>query len=128
MTQGPCEDGSWLVLKSGEGGRSGMVCVARRFCHVDENGTCRRIIKIRNLRRRGDFEDWLGEFRSRTTIDESGECIPTRECLGDSLPWSDGKCYQVASRGPCEAGSWLVLDGVVNGRPVMKCELQMCEV
>jgi diphthamide synthase (EF-2-diphthine--ammonia ligase) len=197
-TQGPCDDGSWLVLKNNEEGESAMKCEARRCkeeetwwpetcscvehgssdecgedeaiatgpygegictstlgvrildliptneddevvasqrrrsrtrsCHIDENGRCRRTLKIRNLRRRGGFEDWLGEFSQRTTTDESGDCIPALQCEGDSLPWNDGNCYQLASRGPCDVGSWLVLEEIVDGeKPVMKCQQQRCE-
>jgi len=88
-------------------------------CHVDENGKCRKTLNLRN--RFGDFTTWLAGFERRSLK----RCeVPV--CEGDQLPWVDGKCYQLASTGPCQEGSWLVLDSVVNDVPILKCKNKRC--
>eukprot|EP00092_Neocalanus_flemingeri_P008052 GFUD01008690.1.p1 GENE.GFUD01008690.1~~GFUD01008690.1.p1 ORF type:complete len:1006 (-),score=224.49 GFUD01008690.1:142-3159(-) len=91
-------------------------------CHVDEKGRCRKTLNLRN--RFGDsenFSSWLAGFERR-----SSEQCQVATCSGDKLPWLDGKCYQLASTGPCEEGSWLVLDSVKDGQPIMKCKNKKC--
>lgn len=113
---------------------------SRRGCHVDENGRCRRVIRINVLRnsQRGQFEDfveWLGQFRKRTQIDESGRCVendgPFFEegplCDNDTLPWVDGNCYELNTQGPCNDQRWLVLKGVIGDQAVMTCGVRRCE-
>jgi len=43
------------------------------------------------------------------------------------LEWIDGECYQFASTGPCEDHQWFVLDSIVDGKPVAKCQDRRCE-
>lgn len=47
-------------------------------------------------------------------------------CEGDTIAWSDGQCYQLASTGPCSTGQWLVLDSIVNGKPRATCQDRKC--
>jgi len=92
-------------------------------CHVDENGKCRKTLNLKN--RFGDSEDftsWIAGFKRRS----SGEQCKVPSCEGDMLPWLDGHCYQLASTGPCEDGSWLVLDAVLEGEPIIKCRSKKC--
>jgi len=91
-------------------------------CHVDENGKCRKTLNLRN--RFGDsdnFTSWIAGFERR-----SSEKCEAPVCDGDMLPWLDGTYYQLASTGPCQDGSWLVLDSVVDGAPVLKCKNKKC--
>jgi len=92
-------------------------------CHVDEKGKCRKTLNLKN--RFGDsdnFLSWISGFKKRS----SANC-QVRNCSGDSLLWLDGKCYQLASTGPCMEGSWLVLDSIADGQqPIMKCKNKKC--
>jgi len=91
-------------------------------CHVDEKGKCRKTLNLRNRFGNTDsFTTWIASFERRS----SEQCqVPV--CEGDMVPWLDGKCYQLASTGPCQEGSWLVLDSVVDGNPIMKCKNKRC--
>merc|ERR1712123_11556 len=140
---GPCEDGSFWGIVNGTtacidndneirlfdlipaNNPNGIVksrTTQTQRCHVDENGKCRKTLNLRN--RFGDsesFTTWIASFERRS----SKQCqVPV--CDGDMLPWLDGKCYLLASTGPCQKGSWLVLDSVVDGKHIIKCKSKKC--
>jgi len=81
-------------------------------CFVDENGRCRKTLNIRGRFGEEDgevFLDWLAGFKPGGSTCPPAGVVPCEEEEGESVLWSDGKCYQLASTGPCEAGHWLVL-------------------
>jgi len=91
-------------------------------CHVDEKGKCRKTLNLRN--RFGDadsFTSWIASFDRR-----SSEKCQVTSCEGDRIPWLDGKCYQLASTGPCAEGSWLILDSIIDGNSIIKCKSKRC--
>ena len=56
---------------------------------------------------------------------EPEECR-LRSCRGDELVWHDGQCHQLASTGPCDPGSWLVLEDIIRGQPRLVCQQRRC--
>jgi len=95
-------------------------------CSADENGKCRKSLKLRQ--RFGDDEDvgfleWLSSSQPRGSVD--GTC-KVATCEGDKIPWVDGQCYQLASTGPCDQNQWLVLDNIVDGLPRATCQDRKC--
>jgi len=142
-SQGPCKDGFiWgiknasascivndnevrvfdLIPANNQNGLPKSRTTQTQRCHVDEKGRCRKTLNLKNRFGNSDsFADWLSSFHRRS----ESECkVPI--CTGDMAPWLDGKCYQLASTGPCKDDTWLVLDQIVNGEPIMKCKNKKC--
>ena len=136
---GPCDDGQvWDLVPDTEVGQCQPNVTVRVFdtipttaelrsaqltrCSADENGKCRKSLKLRN--RIGlEFAEWLDTFKPRGTVD--GTCS-VATCEGDQIPWVDGQCYQLASTGPCDQDQWLVLDNIVDGLPRATCQNRRC--
>ena len=94
-------------------------------CSADENGKCRKSLKLRNRFGDGEvsFVEWLSSSQPRGSVD--GTCS-VATCEGDKIPWVDGQCYQLASTGPCDQDQWLVLDNIVDGLPRATCQDRKC--
>lgn len=124
-----------------------IITATQNTCsQVDSRGRCVQGIKFKRRRRvnkngrrggsrRGrrqaeadggldteEFLNWIQTFARRSS---SGECkVPL--CEDDTVAWVDGKCYQLASQGPCRDGSWLVLHSVISDNIVTQCEKTRC--
>ena len=61
-----------------------------------------------------------------TAVEIESNITGDHGCVGDTIPWTDGQCYQLASSGPCPDGQWLVLDSIVNGKPRATCQDRKC--
>merc|ERR1712013_526186 len=144
-SSGPCEDGYiWgadndtdtigciendnakrlfdLIPANSQNGLPKSRITQTQRCYVDEKGKCRKTLNLRNRFGNTDsFSTWIASFERR-----SSEQCQVAVCDGDMVPWLDGKCYQLASTGPCQDGSWLVFDSVVDGNPIMKCKNKRC--
>merc|ERR1712013_650563 len=144
-SSGPCEDGYiWgadndtdtigciendnakrlfdLIPANSQNGLPKSRITQTQRCYVDEKGKCRKTLNLRNRFGNTDsFSTWIASFERR-----SSEQCQVAVCDGDMVPWLDGKCYQLASTGPCQDGSWLLLDSVVDGNPIMKCKDKRC--
>ena len=93
-------------------------------CGLDENGKCRKILNLRGRDGFGsddgnsssasaaDFLSWLSSFPASSP----SSCVAA-SCPGDSVAWTDGRCYQLASTGPCTPGSWLLLHSLTEAGP-----------
>jgi len=136
-TQGPCESG--LVFEILEGA---LTCVnstqklkVRVFdlvhhdqqraqvirCYQDSRGNCRKPLGLNIGRFDGsEFLLWLANFRKPVK-----KCA-AESCESDKMVWTDGKCYQAATTGPCRGVQWLVLEKIIDNRPILRCKERKC--
>jgi len=67
-----------------------------------------------------EFVQWINSFTPSTK-----DCS-VNTCKGDELIWHDGQCYQAASTGPCIENEWLLLQNIIENRPVLRCKSRRC--
>ena len=140
LEQGPCDPGQWLVYPgqcelrpcAGDSVWWPELCECvsdvTRVCGEGETlewtpygeGQCVDQDEAVDLDL--SYEDWISGFAARG----SGHCTRVSPCEGDTIPWSDGQCYQLASTGPCPSGQWLVLENIVDDEPVVTCQDRKC--
>jgi len=119
LSQGPCDPGSWLILDKNQPNKA--ICT-EELCtpeydidHVFYNAKCQD---------NHDLSICPPHQELLTNAFGEGECY----CMEGFLPYIEKKesleCYPLLSQGPCETGSWFILDKNQPNKAI--CAEELC--